>query len=276
VTGAAEIVAGADTVDKGQAFRGAAVGRARETGGGGAGETDHALELERGEDIVVDPEAVFTLEVSVKGSKAWGEEDGADREVFVAVGHVEVDGGGGASVDAAAAASAGVRVNEPGIGDRAEARRAIDGLDGREPALVVVGACFGTDRGAEATAVALVGVDKASLVADGGGKVTGRAVEGQEVGVGEEGDVVAGIALKGGAKGGLVREHEADAAGVGGEGVVEEVHRAADGGSGVEEEDGQVAFGQVHGCGHAGDACADDQSRVGRRRSVAREVSHLR
>jgi hypothetical protein len=86
--------------------------------------------------------------------------------------------------------------------------------------------------------------------------VTGRAVEGQELGVGEEGEVGAGLALESGAEGGLVREHEADTAGVGGEGVVEEVHGTADGRSGVEEQGGQAAMGEVHGGGHAGDACA--------------------
>jgi hypothetical protein len=141
---------------------------------------------------------------------------------------------------------------------------------------VVVRARFGADGGAEATAVAAVGVDKASLVADGGGKVTRGAVESEELGVGEEGDVWVGMALEGGAEGGLVREHEADAAGVGGEGVVEEVHGAADGGSGVEEERGDSAFSQVCGSGHAGDACADDQDRVRRGLGVGGGMSHAR
>jgi hypothetical protein len=79
------------------------------------------------------------------------------------------------------------------------------------------------------------------------------------LGVGEESDAVVELALEGGAEGGLLGEHEADAAGVGGEGVVEEVHGAADSGSGVEEVDVDVELGEVHGGSHTGDTCTDDE-----------------
>jgi hypothetical protein len=89
-------------------------------------------------------------------------------------------------------------------------------------------------------------------------------VEGGEVGVGQEGDVGVEVALEGGAEGGLLREHEAEAAGVGGEGVVEEVEGAADGRSGVEEVDVEAELGEVRGSSHAGNASAGDEDRVER------------
>jgi len=75
------------------------------------------------------------------------------------------------------------------------------------------------------------------------------------------------VALEGGAEGGLMGEHEAEAAGVGGEGVVEEVHGAADGGCVVEEVDGVAEMGEVQGGGHAGEAGADDEDGIMRGRS---------
>jgi hypothetical protein len=127
---------------------------------------------------------------------------------------------------------------------------------------VVVGPGLGTDGGAEAAAVAQVRVDKASLVVDRGGVVAGLAAKAGELGVGEEGDVGVEVALEGGAEGGLMREHEADATGVGGEGVVEEVHRAADGGSRVEEVDVDAEVSEVHGGSHTGDTGTGDEDRV--------------
>jgi len=260
----AEVVAGADTVDKGDAPGREAVGRASQVSDGGAGEADHALELESGEDVVIEAQAVLALDARVKGSEPGGEQERADGEVFIVTGHLEVDGVGGAGVDAATAAGAGAGVDEPGIGDSTEAWRAVDGPGGREPALVVVGAGLGAYPGAEAAAVAEVWVDKASPVVDGGGEATGLAVECGELGVGQEGDVGMEVALEGGAEGGLAGEHEADAAGVGGEGVVEEVERAADGGSGVEEVDMEPELGEMRGGSHAGDASAGDEDRVER------------
>jgi len=261
---AAEVVAGADAVDKGDVLRREAVGRASQVSDGGAGEADHALELEGGEDVVIDAESVLALEACVKGSKARGEQERPGGDLIIAVGHVEVDGAGGAGLDAAAAFSAGVHVDEPGVGDGAEAWGAVDSPGGREPALVVVGAGLGADVGAEAAAVAEVGVDKAGLVADGGGEAAGQTVEVCELGVGEEGDVGVEVALEGGAECGLLGQHEADAAGVGGEGVVEEVHGAADGGSGVEEVDVEAEVGEVGSGGHTGDASTGDEDRVAR------------
>ncbi len=99
-------------------------------------------------------------------------------------------------------------------------------------------------------------------MADGGGKVAGQAAEVGELGEGEEGDVGVEIALEGGAEGGLVRQHEADAAGVGGEGVVEEVHGTADGGCRVEEGDVEAEVGEVRGGSHTGDTGTGDEDRV--------------
>jgi hypothetical protein len=207
-------------MDEGDLVGFGAVGRAFEVSGGGAGEAGEALELESGEDVVIDLVAVLPLDASVKGGEARGEEEGGAVDGGGVVVHMEVDGTCGANGDTLAAAGAEVHIDEPGIGHGAEAWWAVDGLGGREPALVVVGAGDGADGGAEATIVALVRVDEAGLVEDGGGEGAWGAKEVGEEGVGEEGDVVVGVALEGGAEGGLVRQHEADAAGVGGEGVV--------------------------------------------------------
>jgi len=249
-------------MDKGDAAGRRAIGGSPQAGDGRASQADHALELEGGEDVVIDLVAVLALEAGVKGSKARGEEDGGDGEGVLGGLHVEVDGAGGTGVDAGAAAGADVHIDEPGVGDGAEAGRAVDGLDGLEPALIVMGAGFGADGGALGTAGAEVGVDVAGFVAEGGGEVTGMAVEAEEGGVGQEVEEGVEVALEGGAEGGLVREHEAEAAGVGGEGVVEEVEGAADGGRRVEEVDGNPELGEVEGGGHAGDAGADDEDRV--------------
>ncbi len=182
--------------------------------------------------------------------------------MLLAAGHLQVDGLLGAGLDAESAAGAGVHIDEPGIGYGAEAGRAVDGLGWGQGALVVVRAGLGTDLGAEAAAIAEVGVDEASLVGDGGGEGAGLAGEVGEMGVGEEGDVGVEVALEGGAESGLPGQHEADAARVGGEGVVEEVHGAADGGSGVEEVDLDAEVGEVSGGGHTGDAGAGDEDRV--------------
>jgi len=195
-------------------------------------------------------------------SKPGGQEHRAGLQDLLPVLHVEIDGAAGAGLDALAAAGADRHVDEPAVGHGAQAGRAIDGLDGREPALVVVGAGLGTDGGAVATAGALVEVDVARLVADGGSEAAGLALQGQQLGVGQEGEVVVSLALEGGAQGGLVGQHEADATGVGGEGVVEKVHGAADGGSGVEEVDLEAEVSEVSGGGHTGDACTGDEDRV--------------
>jgi hypothetical protein len=265
---AAKVVAGADAVDEGEARGGMAVGGAGEVSDGGAGKAHHALKLEGGEDVVVDVVAVLAFEACVEGSEARSEEEGADVEGFVAGGHVEVDGPGGAGLDTGAAAGADVHIDEPGVGHGAEARGPVDGLDRVEPALVVVGSSLGADGGALATAGARLGVDVAGFVAEGdepgclGIGVVLLGLGGDEVGVGEQVEVGEGVAFEGGAEGGLVGEHEAEAAGVGREGVVEEVQGAADGGGGVEEEDGMAEVGEVGSGSHAGDAGADDEDGV--------------
>jgi hypothetical protein len=132
-----------------------------------------------------------------------------------------------------------------------------------EPTLIVVGAGFRADGGALGAAGAEVGVDVAGFVAEGGGEVAGVAVEVEEVGVGQEVEVGVEVALEGRAEGGLVGEHETEATGVGGEGVVEEVEGAADGGCRVEEVDGDSLVGEVEGGSHAGDTGAGDEDRVG-------------
>jgi hypothetical protein len=124
-----------------------------------------------------------------------------------------------------------------------------------------VGPGFGTHGGALATAGAAGGIDVAGFVAHRGGKVAGLAIEVEEVGVGQEMEKGMEVTFEGGAEGRLVGQHEAQAAGVGGEGVVEEVHRATDGRSRVEQMDGDALLGEVQRGGHAGNAGAHDEHR---------------
>jgi hypothetical protein len=127
-----------------------------------------------------------------------------------------------------------------------------------------VGPGFGADVSALATAVALFRIYETGLVADVHPKhrrvtIPPIPLHRRHLGIGQEANAVVQIALKSGAKGGLAGQHEADAAGVGGESVVKEVHGATDGRRAVEESNLVAQIGKVQGGGHTGDAPSNDE-----------------
>ena len=91
----------------------------------------------------------------------------------------------------------------PRVGHRPQARRPVDGLHRRQPALVVVGPGFGTDRRAVAAAGAARRVHVARLVPHPGGERARLPFQPSQLGVGQQVDVLPGLALEGGAEGGL-------------------------------------------------------------------------
>jgi hypothetical protein len=142
------------------------IGRAPQVGHTGTGETDHALELQGGENVVVDAIAVFALDPRVKRSKARGQEQSAHFEGLLPGLHVEVDGVGRASLDALAAPGANIHVDDPGVWHSSQSGRTVDGLDRRDPTLVVVRPFLGTDSPTVATSSTLVDIDITRLVVD--------------------------------------------------------------------------------------------------------------
>ena len=240
------------------------VGGPRQAGHRRPRQTHHPLELQGRQHVVVYPVAVLSLHPGVKGGKARRQQHRPHPQRLVPRLHIQVDGPRGTGLHARPAPGAGRFVDHPGVGHRPQARGAVDGLLRRQPALVLVGSLFGTDPLTLAAPVAQLHVHVAGLVPHPRLEGPRLPVQPQQPAVGQQAHVLVQVALQGGAQRRLARQHQADAARVGGKGVVQQVHRAAHGRGAVHQDHSPAPLRQVHRSRHPGNAPAHHQYPVAR------------